>query len=413
MRILYHHRTQGRGAEGHHIRSIVLALRELGHEVTVLSPAGGDPFAASRTIPVNVKAASVNGVERLGRWISLHLPSVAFEFAEIAYNAVAWFRVRAALREDTYDLVYERYALFMIGGALACQARGIPFVLEANEVSGVPDRTRKQVLVRTAGWIERRLFERCASIHCVSSYLKRMIEQQGVPSSRIVLAPNAFDPTAVPPPGDLMALRRRHGLEGRTVIGFVGWFSYWDRLDFLIDTFASLAPDAPEAVLLLVGDGPMTDDLRARAHRHGISDRVVFTGAVPRGEVFDHIRLLDIGVLPHSNQFGSPVVLFEMMGLGVPVVAPRLAPMKDVLSVGIGTLMFDPLDAAALRQILVRLIASAPERSKLGMRARSQVRDHHTWRSNAEQILASVVAASTTDSALAAAHGDSGREDNR
>ena len=390
MRILYHHRTQGRGAEGHHIRSIVLALRELGHEVTVLSPAGGDPFAAGRTIPVNVRAASVKGVERLGRWISLHLPNVVFELAEIAYNAVAWLRVRAALRAETYDLVYERYALFMVGGALACRARGVPFVLEANEVSGVPDRNRKQVLVRTAGWIERRLFERCASIHCVSSYLKRMIEQQGVPSSRIVLAPNAFDPTAVPPPGDIVALRRRYGLEGRTLIGFVGWFSYWDRLDFLIDTFAALVPDAPEAVLLLVGDGPMTDALRARARRHGISDRVVFTGAVPRAEVFDHIRLLDIGVLPHSNQFGSPVVLFEMMGLGVPVVVPRLAPMEDVLTDGATGLIFAPLDTTALQRALRQLIDSGSERVRMGLRAQKHVCETHTWRSNAQRILMSV-----------------------
>ncbi|MFN8841491.1 MAG: glycosyltransferase family 4 protein, partial [Burkholderiales bacterium] len=386
----YHPRTQGRGAEGHHIRSIVLALRELGHEVDVLSPAGGDPFAAGRSMPVNVEAARVRGVERVGRWISRRLPNVIFELAEIGYNLVAWRKVRAALRRERYDLVYERYAFYMVGGALAAGARDVPFVLEANEVSGVPARTRQQILPRLAGWFERRLFARCASIHCVSSYLRAMIERQGVAPERIVLAPNAFDPSQISPPGDLEGLRDRLGLRSRPVDGCVGWFTYWDRLDFLIDTFAAFAPAHPDAVLLLIGDGPMTDALREQARRLGVEDRVRFTGAVPRSQVFDHIRLLDVGVLPHSNPFGSPVVMFEMMGLGIPVVAPRLAPMRDVLVEGVTGSMFEPLDADSYRVAITRLVDSADERRSMGSRARVRVLEQYTWRRNAERILASV-----------------------
>lgn len=390
LRILYHHRTQGRGAEGHHIRSIVLALRELGHEVDVLSPAGGDPFAAGRSMPVNIRSANVRGIERIGRWISRRLPNALFELAEIGYNVIAWRKTRAALRRASYDLVYERYAFYMVGGALAARARGVPFVLEANEVSGIPDRTRPQVLPGLAGWFERRLFARCASIHCVSSYLRPMIERQGVPAERIVLAPNAFDPSHVSPAGDLEGLRDSLGLRGRTVIGFVGWFTYWDRLDFLIDTFAAFAPAHPDTVLLLIGDGPMTDALREQARRLGVEDRVRFTGAVPRSQVFDHIRLLDVGVLPHSNPFGSPVVMFEMMGLGIPVVAPRLAPMRDVLVEGVTGSMFEPLDADSCRDSVTRLVRSADERRSMGARAQARVLEQYTWRRNAERILASV-----------------------
>lgn len=390
MRILYHHRTQGRGAEGHHIRSIVLALRDLGHEVDVLSPAGGDPFASNRSIPVNVSSARVRGVERVGRWISLHLPNALFELAEIGYNVIAWRKVRAALRRNRYDLVYERYAFYMVGGAVAAHSAGVPFVLEANEVSGIPSRTRAQVMPRLAGWFECRLFARCASIHCVSSFLRSMIESRGFPREQIVLAPNAFDVDRVTFAGDLEALRTRFDLHGRTVLGFVGWFTHWDRLDFLIDTFSALAAEMPEAVLLLIGDGPMTDALRQQARRLGLEDRVRFTGAVLRTQVFDHIRLLDVGVLPHSNPFGSPVVLFEMMGLGIPVVAPRLAPMEDVLIDGKTGLMFPPLDLEACRTAILHLATHRDARVSMGKLARTNVLNRHTWRRNAERILESV-----------------------
>ena len=51
LRILYHHRTQGRGAEGVHIASIVGALSAMGHQVTVLGPPGVDALATAGSAP--------------------------------------------------------------------------------------------------------------------------------------------------------------------------------------------------------------------------------------------------------------------------------------------------------------------------------------------------------------------------
>ena len=57
LKILYHHRTQGRGAEGHHIASIVRELEAMGHEVTVLSPRGVDPLDPTASAPVDKTGA--------------------------------------------------------------------------------------------------------------------------------------------------------------------------------------------------------------------------------------------------------------------------------------------------------------------------------------------------------------------
>ena len=45
MNILYHHRTQGKGGEGVHIRGVINGLRKLGHNVLIISPPGVDPFS--------------------------------------------------------------------------------------------------------------------------------------------------------------------------------------------------------------------------------------------------------------------------------------------------------------------------------------------------------------------------------
>src|ERR1043165_134322 len=83
MRILYHHRTQGRGAEGNHIVSIVGALRALGHHVDVLSPPGVDPFDPASTIPVDKAKTQTRGWSSVWKLMSRKLPNWVFEIAQL------------------------------------------------------------------------------------------------------------------------------------------------------------------------------------------------------------------------------------------------------------------------------------------------------------------------------------------
>ena len=389
LRILYHHRTQGRGAEGLHIASIVRALQAQGHEVTVVSPPGIDPLDPASSAPVDKAAVKTRGLQSLWKAVSRHLPNALFEIAEIGYNVPAALRLRRELKRQRYDLVYERYAFYLLAGAFLARRHGIPFVLEANEVSGIAHRARRQSFPRLCSVVERRLFARCTAIHTVSSHLARRILRQGVPPDRVHVVPNAFDPTRVVRREDRAVLAARFGLQGRTTLGFAGWFDAWDRLDLLIDVFDGLRSAHPGIALLLIGDGPVMGALREQVRAKGLERDVVFTGAVPRKDVYDLMALLDVAVLAHSNDFGSPVVLFEFMGLGIPVVAPRLEPILDVLVSEETALLFDPLDAKGLAEVLNRLLRDPEERRTLAERAYARLLSEHTWDRNASRILAS------------------------
>ncbi len=391
LNILYHHRTQGRGAEGLHIASIVEALQQMGHRVTVVSPPGVDPLSSQNSIPVgHGPARPPGGMQRLWSWVSRRLPNWLFELAEIGYNVPAWFRLRRALDGQRFDLVYERYAFYLVAGAFLCRRRGIPFVLEANEVSGIENRVRPQSFPALCRAFEKRLFARCSSIQTVSSNLKRRIVATGVPEARVQVSPTAFDIARIQGRQRSPELASRLGLDQRITIGFAGWFSGWDRLDLLVDVFAQLRREHPALCLLLIGDGAVAPDLKRQAQALGLDGHVIFTGAVPRAQVYDYISLLDVAVLPHSNDFGSPVVMFEFMGLKVPVVAPRLDPILDVQRDGETALLFDPLDTDQCRDAIDRLLRSDALRARLAERAYAMLLDEFTWRNNAGRILESV-----------------------
>lgn len=388
MKILYHHRTQGRGAEGVHIVSIVRALEGHGCEVRLLSPPGVDPLDEAGNAPVDKSGVELSGIRRLFKWISRHLPNLLFEFLEIGYNLPAWRRLHAAMEEGPVDGVYERYAFFMVASAWLCRRRGIPLIVEANEVSGIPDRARPQVMKRLCDRFEHYYLSRASHIFTVSSYLRDMMVDKGIDPARITVTPNAIDPRQYREvPRRDKALARELGLEGRLVFGFVGWFDEWDRLDILIRAIGVLRQEGLPVAALLVGDGAVRARLEAQVAEAGLEDAVVFAGAVPRSEVRRYTQLLDVAVFSHSNDFGSPVVLFEFMALGKPVIAPRLPPILDVLEDGRDALLFDRLDEVALQGHMRALARDATLRERLGQAGRDKVFTRYTWPETARQIL--------------------------
>lgn len=390
LRILYHHRTQGRGAEKLHIAHVVAALRAMGHVVTVLSPPGIDPMANTQTTVAMSGRRSATRTASVLRWVAKHVPYVMFELAEVAYNVVAYIRLQRLVSKERFDFIYERYAFYLIAGAMVARRNRIPFVLEANEVNGVEARNRRQVMPTLCGMFERALLRRCLAIHTVSSYLKDLLVQRGVAPGSIVVSPNGFDVDASPPPGRSPVLAHRLGLAHCRVIGFVGWFSNWDRLDFLMDVFAALPQTTEPIKLLLIGDGPMVAQLRRQAAELGVADRVHFTGPIPRHLIHEYIGLLDVAVLPHSNSFGSPMVMFEFMAAQVPIAAPRLPPILDVHAGGDTAMLFEPLDARKCREAIQRLIEHPHEARQMAERAHAKLVANHTWLRNAQKIVESL-----------------------
>lgn len=389
LKILYHHRTQGRGAEGVHIISIVHALEKLGHEVTVLSPSGVDPLKAAGDAPVDKSQVTTSGIQTLWKWISKHLPNALFELAEILYNIPAGMRIEKALRARSYDIVYERYAFYLLAGAIKAAKHNIPFVLEANEVSGIRDRARRQSFKSLCRRFERSLFHQCCGILTVSSHLRDRILANGVEAKKVRVVPNAVDVEKFKSVRRDLVLVDQLELTNHQVLVVAGWFDKWDRLDFLIDALALLVAPFPGVKLLLVGDGPVLADARGQVAKLGLQKHVVFAGAVPRKDVLRYLCLGDIAVLPHSNEFGSPIIMFEFMGLQVPLVAPRLAPIEDVHVDGQTAILFKPLDIEDFVEKLTTILSSPKVGTRIAQRAFEKLQLSHTWEHNAIQIIES------------------------
>ena len=379
MRILYHHRTRGRHVEGVHIRGIVHALRELGHEVTLMSFPGADPEHEPA-------AQAGSGRGRLAGAIT-RLPGVLFELLELGYNLVTLLRMGAAIRRLRPQLIYERYSLFLFASVWLARRWGIPLVLEIND-SALVERVRPLRLRGLARRIEGWCLRNCTGLVFISTYFRAQAEAAYGTIAPSVISPNAADLTRFDPGRfDRARMRAERGVADRVVCGHIGVFAHWHGVDAFVDAIALRLAETPQLALVLAGDGRTLPVVRALVAERGLADRVLLPGRVAHDEIAAWIACMDYAVLPDSNQYGSPMKLFEFMAMGVAVVAPDYAPVAEVIRDGQTGWLFPRREIAACVQRVLDLAAREDERHRVGAAARDYIARERQWRNNAEQLL--------------------------
>ncbi|GBC59247.1 glycosyltransferase WbuB [Desulfonema ishimotonii] len=382
--ILYHHRTQGKGVEGVHIRGMTDGFGALGYAVDMVSPPGVSPYADERQDDSPEAGPARPPAGAIMRRIADHFPQVLFELLEIGYNLYSFAILYNRLKSRKYTFIYERYSLFGFSCAILAKWFRVPLVLEVNDATLI-ERSRPLVLKRLARSLERFIFRRSDIIVTITGYFRKLIlNADGITPEQVMVLPNAVDPERFRLKEK--ALRRADiGIKNQYVMGVVGAFVPWHGLDFLIEATHDLLPRL-DIHILLVGDGPVRDQIEALAARYHVSEYVTMTGFLSPDRVPYYIDLMDIGLMPGSNRHCSPVKLFEYMAMGRPSVVPRYEPIEEIVDEGEDAIIFPPGDRAAFRAAVSRLIQDDARRRQMGDNARRKVLTHHVWNRNASRL---------------------------
>jgi glycosyltransferase involved in cell wall biosynthesis len=382
VNILYHHRTRGKGAEGAHILGMVRAFRELGHIVYIVSPPGTDLDEGQANLH-----SLKDPKKKILRKVSVSFPEVFFELLEILYNVFAFVQMIFLMRKKKIGFVYERYALFSIAGILLSRIYGIPIILEVND-SAVVERNRKVLFFKIASRMEQWIFYHASNIITVSGVFKEIVVGRGIDEKKIFVTPNAIDPHDFTVSTEARRLvRKQYQLHGKIVVGYVGGFSYWHRLDFLADIIAELTEIYPNIHCMLVGDGANRLFLSQYVRKMGVKKHFTFTGKCNHKQVAKYISAMDITILPDANRYCSPLKLFEYMAMGKPVLAPRLPNVNEILTPGVNGVLFERGKKEDLEKKLSEIIENVELRRNLGNNARRTVYEKHLWIQNAREII--------------------------
>ncbi|HET7882363.1 MAG TPA: glycosyltransferase family 4 protein [Acetobacteraceae bacterium] len=367
MRILYSHRVQSRDGQSVHIEEMVAALRRAGHEVLVVGPG-------------LYQQVSFGGESRLVSLIRAHLPSWLGSLAELGYNIPAGWRLWRAARRFRPELLYERYNLFYLPGTWVARQLRLPLFLEVNApLAAERSQFGGLGLERIGGRLECYVWRSADRVLAVTGVLKRMICRAGAREEQVAVIPNGINP-------EEFAIEAEAGVEGRVVLGFVGFVRDWHGLDRVIAAMAS-APDAGALDLVVVGDGPARVALEQQAESLGLARRVRFTGLQGREQIPRLVAGFDIALQPRVVDYASPLKIFEYMAAGRAIVAPDQENIREVLRDGVTALLFDPSRPDAMWNAIMRLAADADLRRRLGSAARAEIaRGDYTWDGNARRV---------------------------
>ena len=221
---------------------------------------------------------------------------------------------------------------------------GIPVVYEVRafwEDAAVDHGTTAEgsLRYRATRALESWAFKRVGHVFTICEGLRRDIVARGIPEQKVTVIPNAVDVQGFQLSGEPdSALKRKFGLEGKTVLGFVGSFYAYEGLDLLLEAFARLQAQRQDLRVLLVGGGPQEANLKAQAERLRIADKVVFTGRVPHAEVSRYYDLIDLLVYPrHSmrlTELVTPLKPLEAMAQGRIFMASDVGGHKELIRDG-------------------------------------------------------------------------------
>ena len=283
---------------------------------------------------------------------------------------------------------FRGYELALVGAALREHLHR-PFVYE---VRGFLESawTSDPELADAAEWSRRRhaaearALAAADGVTTLSAAMREELISRGVAAERIVVVPNGIDPDEFTPTPPDPNLRRRYGLEGRWVFGYVSNMDHArEGQELLIEAAARLVRAGRPVTCLLVGDGSRRVALEAQAAATGIPGAVVFTGRVPHAEVAAHYALLDAFVVPRlpdrAARFTTPLKPYEAMAMGRPLVVADLPALTEIAAPGERGLAFAHGDVADLVATLERLIDRPHIASRIGAAGREWVLAERTW----------------------------------
>ena len=153
---------------------------------------------------------------------------------------------------------------------------------------------------------------------------------------------------------------------------FVGRLAPIKGVLLLLDAFATLLETHPDTLLTLVGDGPSRPGLEERALSLGLKNKVIFTGYKSQSEIAALLATTDIFVLPSFAE-GVPVVLMEAMASSLPVIAPHVAGVPELVENGKSGLLVSPGDKSMLLTQMCALLDDTKLQEKMGKIGRKKV----------------------------------------
>jgi len=223
-----------------------------------------------------------------------------------------------------------------------------------------------------------RLFSECEGVIVMTDAERDFIAERG--GREIAVGGCGVDPSRFER-RDGSAIRRRHNLGDRPVVGFVGRQDLLKGVPTLIEAMQTVWQHSPDAVLLMAGqsahrDKAVNDAIAALSSEN--REKVVLLDDFADSDLPSILDACDLLALPSVEEsFG--LVMIEAWACGKPVIGADIASTRCIIDPGVDGLTVTPFDASDVACKLLELINDPAKRACFGERGRQKVLSRYTW----------------------------------
>lgn len=263
----------------------------------------------------------------------------------------------------------------LVGASLAARALGVPHAHDCHELY-LESTSLRDIERRLLAPIERRYMRRADVIVIVNESIRReYAERYGVEGTVIR---NCAEQ------GDMQSGQDLYGLTGQLpdaqLVLYQGGLSVGRGLEVVVEAVAGF-PD--NAHLVMMGYGPLEQELRELSKAHEVEERVSFVAAVSPEQLLSTTASATVGLVPYqpvsvNNRLALPNKIFEYTAVGLPVVVSAIPELTRIADQGVG-LTYDPFDPADLARAVSTLLSP-------GVLEEAQVSSREWGRSNTWEL---------------------------
>lgn len=332
-----------------YVQNLVRSLPGRGFKVTCVTPYESEVTAQLREIGCMVY---VTHMEDNPPWRSIQFLS-------------------ALINHQQIDLIHAHLPKAQVlAGVTACVTH-TPFL---TTIHGMDITSLELGILRTTG--------SHLTVVCQAAYAQAL--SLGIPEEKVTLVPNGVDVGTFNMRGNGRHFREHLGLSPDTrLVGFVGRMNWEKGPDMFIQAAAHIHQYLPDVHFVVVGGGPMREELEDQVRRASLEDNFHLPGVwANMKEVYVALDVL----VQTSRVEGMPLTLLEGMASGLPVVAMNVGGVAEIIEVGTTGYLSAVGDWLGLGDAIIRLLEDPELRKAMGVKGRARVEQYFNLNRQVETI---------------------------
>lgn len=222
-------------------------------------------------------------------------------------------------------------------------------------------------------------YEAWKIIVCSNAMKHEVIRVFAAPEDKVHVIPNGFNALKEPASNYINYVKSKYCItNSNKVVLFVGRLVYEKGIHILLQAISSLAPQYPEIKAIIVGEGPMRNELEQMTYRLGIRDKVIFTGFINDDELSALYHIAYVAVFPSLYEpFG--IVALEAMSASKPVIVSDVGGLSEIVISGKTGLKIRPNNVYDLIDALSYILNNEGVAHSMGKAGKEYVFKNYTW----------------------------------